>query len=144
MNDLDKILIDINERKQRLLTEPTREDAAWAVAEMERLEGILNAFANAEECKVEEPRDDTPRTDQESGYFNSMGDFMHAKDGPYVPSNFARELERENTGQREQAGYARQLIWDWWKPETTSQAVHRQYALSALANDKTTEPVGTQ
>jgi hypothetical protein len=34
------------------------------------------------------------------------------------------------------ADYAHRLICDWWKPRTTSQEVHRQYALSALANDQ--------
>jgi hypothetical protein len=40
----------------------------------------------------------------------------------------------ENATLRKQADYAHRMICDWWKPETTSQAVHREYALSALAN----------
>ena len=43
-------------------------------------------------------------------------------------------LEAKNAELRKQADYAHRLICDWWKPETTSQAVHREYALSALAN----------
>jgi hypothetical protein len=47
------------------------------------------------------------------------------------------ELERlktENADLRKQADYAHRLICDWWKPQSTSQEVHRQYALAALAN----------
>ena len=37
------------------------------------------------------------------------------------------------TTDKENIQYAIRLIEDWWKPQTTSQAVHREYALSALA-----------
>lgn len=94
MNDLDKILTDINERKQRLLTEPNREDAAWAVAEIDRLNATLGAFAegarreairNEETISVLWAADDDIREHLQVARYNLTG-MMHTGDQMPIPN----------------------------------------------------------
>lgn len=49
-----------------------------------------------------------------------------------LPSeNHEAPMLREIDKLRCQLDYANRLICDWWKPQTTSEAVHREYALGA-------------
>jgi hypothetical protein len=96
---------------------------------------------------------ETPRTNKNAGYYyghgiKKNGDLVIDPNGPFVLADFARELERENTGLRE----VLQKLTNWGPdclPDIASTEQVREFnrdreaALSLLANAPVSNAAGS-